>query len=64
MDRGLDQIALGVGQDVALTALDLLARIIAARTAGFGGFDALAVDDPGTGRGITPGRIAPDQQRA
>jgi len=49
VDHGVDQIALGVGQDVALTALDLLARIIAARTAGFSIFDTLAVDQPGNG---------------
>ena len=61
MDHGVNQITLGVVQDVALAALDLLARVIAARTAGFGSFDALAVDDPGTRRGITPGRLAPDQ---
>jgi hypothetical protein len=63
VDHGVDQIALGVGQDMALAALDLLARIIAARTAGFRGFDALAVDHPGTGRGFAPGRLAPDQEQ-
>ena len=62
VDHGVDQVALSVGDDVALAALDLLARIIATRTPGFGGFNALAVDDPGTGRGIAPGRLAPDQQ--
>ena len=34
-DQGVDQIALGVSEDVALAALDLLARVIAARFAGF-----------------------------
>ena len=34
MDDSVDQIALGVGDDVALVAFDLLARIIAARSFG------------------------------
>ncbi len=52
MDHGMNQVALGIGQDMALAALDLLARVIAARPAGFGGFDALTVDHPGTGRSL------------
>ena len=52
VDQGVDQVALGVGQDMALAALDLLARIIAARTAGFRRFDTLAVNHPGTGRSL------------
>ena len=35
-----------VGEQVPLAAADLLAGIEAARAAGFGGPDALAVDDP------------------
>src|SRR3546814_5055350 len=46
----LYQIALGVGEDVALAALDLLARVIAARAATFSRFHALAIDHAGTGR--------------
>jgi hypothetical protein len=41
----MDQIALGVGQDMALAAFDLLACIITAGPAALGGLDALAVDD-------------------
>ena len=35
VDHGVDQIARGVGEDVALAAPDLLARVIATRFAGF-----------------------------
>ena len=35
---------IGIGQDVPLAALDLLALVIAPRPAGFRGLDALAVD--------------------
>jgi hypothetical protein len=45
----MDQIALGVGQDMTLAAFDLLARIIAAGAAALGGLDALAVDHTGAG---------------
>ena len=47
MDHGVNQIAFGVGQDVALAALDLVACIIAAMPAALGGLNALAVDHPG-----------------
>jgi hypothetical protein len=43
MDQGMDQIALGVGEDMPLAALDLLACVVAARTAAFRGFDALSI---------------------
>jgi hypothetical protein len=52
VDQGVDQIALGIGQDVALATLDLLARVITARPAGFRGFDALAVDHARAGRSL------------
>jgi hypothetical protein len=38
VDEDEDEKAAGVGQDMTLAALDLLARIIAARTATFRGF--------------------------
>lgn len=44
MHEEADQIALRVGDDVALASLDLLARIVAARPAAFRGFHRLAVD--------------------
>ena len=44
VDDHVEHQAEGVGQDVALTAHDLLARVIAPRPAAFRGFDALAVD--------------------
>tara|TARA_R110002167_G_scaffold253980_1_gene460254 strand:+ start:4056 stop:4733 length:678 start_codon:yes stop_codon:yes gene_type:complete len=43
-----DEKPAGIGQDVALPALDLLARVIATRAAAFGGFDRLTVDHTGT----------------
>src|SRR3546814_9459550 len=43
MDHGMDQIAIGVGQDVALASLDLLPRVIAARPAASRGLHTLAV---------------------
>ena len=49
VDQAVDQIALGVGQDMALAAHDLLARVIAPWPAGFRGLHALAVDHPGAG---------------
>jgi hypothetical protein len=44
VNDGSDQQALRVGDDMALSALDLLARIKAPRPAAFRGFHALAVD--------------------
>ena len=44
-----DHKAVGVGHDMTLAAFDLLACIIPANPTTFGGFDALAVDDTGTG---------------
>lgn len=38
VDQGVEQVAGRVGRDVALAPFDLLARVIAARPAGFGGF--------------------------
>jgi hypothetical protein len=43
----VQHVALGIGEDMTLAALDLLARIIAARSAAFRGFHALAVDHTG-----------------
>ena len=45
----MDQLALGIGEDVALATLGFLARIITGRPAAFRGFHALAVDHSGTG---------------
>jgi len=47
-----DQVALGVGDDMALAAFDLLARVEASRAAAFGGLDRLAVDDARRGAGL------------
>src|SRR5581483_12391855 len=58
------QEALGVGDDVALAALDALAGIDPARAAAFRGWHALAVDDRRRGGGAAPGRTpGPDNQR-
>ena len=52
VDDRPDQEALGVGEDMTLPALDLLARIITPWPAALRGFDALAVDHPGRRRGL------------
>src|SRR3546814_20496576 len=59
----MSQIALGVGEDVALAALDLLARVIAARAATFSRFHALAIDHAGTGRSFATSRFTSHQQQ-
>jgi hypothetical protein len=53
---GLDNeaTAIGVDQRVALAPVVRLARIVTARTAGFGGLDALAVNDRGRPAGVAP----------
>lgn len=43
---GADQEPVGVGDDVALAPVDLLAGVVPARPAALGSFDRLAVDDP------------------
>ena len=63
VDEGMDQIALGIGQDMALAAFDLFAGIIAARTAALGRLDALAVDDAGAWRGLATLGLARDHQQ-
>jgi hypothetical protein len=63
MDHGMNKIALGVGHDVPLASLDLLACIVAPRPAALGGLDALAVDDPGARRGFAPHGFTTDQQQ-
>ena len=62
VNHGVDQIAFSVGEDVALTALCLLARVITTRPAGFRCFDALAIDATGTGRNFAAVRIARGHQ--
>ncbi len=47
MDDQCDQKAQGVGDDMALAALDLLAGVKATDSAAFGGLDRLAVDRAG-----------------
>ena len=44
VNLGLQQIALGIDQDLPLSARHLLATIIAARSTSFGSLDRLAVD--------------------
>ena len=58
VDFSADQQAQRVGDDLALATFDLLAGIIATRTAALGGLDRLAVDDPRRGAGFAPGRFA------
>src|SRR3546814_8668510 len=59
----MDQIAVGVGQDVALVSLDLLSRVIAARPAAFRRLHTLAVDHSGAGRSLAAYSFPPDQQQ-
>ena len=59
MDDRADQQSAGVGEDVSLAALDLLAGVEAARTTRLGGFDRLAIDHPGR-----RARLAPATSRA
>jgi hypothetical protein len=47
--RQPDQVFLGVGDDMALAALDLLAGVVAPETGNIGGLCRLAVDDAGAG---------------
>ena len=44
-----------VGDDMALAARNLLARVIATNATAFGGFDRPAVDHTGTGRRLSTG---------
>ena len=53
MHHGMNEIAIGVGRDVPLAPFDFLAGVVAARTAAFRGFHALAVDHAGAGRSLT-----------
>ena len=48
--------SVGIDQRVALASVDLFAGIIAARAAGFGGLNALAVDDGSRGLASRPTR--------
>ena len=64
VDHGMNEVALGVGHDVSLAALDLLACVIAARPAAFRRLDALAVDDPSARRSLAPNGFPADQQQS
>jgi site-specific DNA recombinase len=60
---GRDQQPVGIGQDMALAAFDLLAGVVAARPAGLGRPDRLAIDHPGRRAGRTAHRLAGVQQQ-
>jgi len=45
MDQRIEQVPDRIGDDVALVSLDLLARVIVARSARLGGLGRLTVDD-------------------
>ena len=57
---GLDDeaAAVGVDQRVALAPINLLARIVTARAAGFGGLYALAINNRGRWAGVAPDPFA------
>lgn len=63
VDHGMNEIAVGVSEDMALATFDLLARVIAARASAFRGFYALAVDHASTGRSLAAVRLACDHQQ-
>src|SRR4249920_989960 len=58
MDDRADQQSAGVGEDVSLAAVDLLAGVEAARTTRLAGLDRLAIDHPGRGARLAPGHLA------
>ena len=64
MDHGMNEIAIGVGLDVSLAPLDLLARIVASWPTALGGFDTLAVDDPGARRSLAPDGFPADKPQS
>src|SRR4029077_231514 len=47
-----NQMTVGIGNDVALAPVDLLARVIPLRTAAFRGLDRLTVDHPSRRAGV------------
>jgi hypothetical protein len=59
----MNEIPVGVSEDMALAPLDLLAHVIAARTSAFRGFYALAADHAGAGRSLTTVRFACHHQQ-
>lgn len=63
MDNGVNQIAFGVGKDVSLAPFDLLPGIVAPRAATFRGFDALAINYTGAGRGLATLRFADQHEK-
>ena len=64
VNDGMNKITVSVGHDVTLSALDLLAGIVAPLPAALGGLDALAVDDTGARRGFAPYGFPTDQQQS
>jgi len=63
MDDGADQKAFGVGEDMALPARDLLARVKAPDSAAFRGLHRLAVDDAGAWGSLPPDLLARRHQQ-
>ena len=58
VDQDEQQKATGVGDDMPFAALHFLARVIARNPAALRGFDRLAVDDTGAGRGLPTSLLA------
>ena len=63
VDNGPDEQALGLGEDVALSAFDLFACVIAAWPAALGRFDALAVSHACRWRSFVPGCFTQPHQQ-
>ena len=57
VDDGVDEGAAGIGEDMALATLDLLARIIVPNPAALCGFNALTVDHPADGLASRPSAV-------
>lgn len=58
VDEDEDQKAAGIGDDMPLAPLDLLACVVAPNPAGFCGFDRLTVDHTRTWAGLAPHLLA------
>jgi len=63
VDHGVDEIAFGIGQNVALATLGLLACVVTTMVAAFRRSHALAVDHPGTGRCLATLRLSCHHQQ-
>jgi hypothetical protein len=64
MDAQPDEMALRVGDDVALAFLNLFAGVKAARNSGFRGLDRLAINNASRGARLTASLLAGDSNKS